>query len=83
MRDRVLAMESARAPVFTRTSGVDSEGKACPPWTDVLIITELGRAVLHGEVNFRSLNPPPRWVGGVEIAVGNVDWRWDELRVLP
>ena len=41
-------------------------------------ITELGRAVLRGEVDFRSLNPPPRWVGGVEIAAGNVDWRWDD-----
>jgi hypothetical protein len=44
----------------------------------VLVITELGRSVLRGEVDFRSLNPFPRWVGGVEIAAGNVDWRWDE-----
>lgn len=78
VRDRVLAMEGASSAVFTRSSGVDSEGKARSPWTDVLVITELGRAVLCGEVDFRSLNPPPRWVGGVEIAVSNVDWRWDE-----
>jgi len=49
-----------------------------PPGTDVVAITELGRAVLRAEVDFRSLNPLPRWVGGVEIAAGNVDWRWDE-----
>jgi hypothetical protein len=78
MRDRVLGMEGASAPVFTRSSGVDREGKARPPWTDVLVITELGQAVLRGEVDFRSLDPPPRWVGDVEIATGNVDWRWDE-----
>ena len=68
------------AHVFTRSPGADREGKARPPWTDVLAITELGRAVLAGKVDFRSLNPPPRWVGGVEVAPGNVDWRWDERR---
>jgi hypothetical protein len=75
---RVLAMEAASAPVFTRSPGVDHEGKSRPPGTDVVAITELGRAVLRAEVDFRSLNPLPRWVGGVEIAAGNVDWRWDE-----
>jgi hypothetical protein len=57
---------------------VNREENARPPWTDVLTITELGRAVLRGEVDFRSLKPPPRWVGGVQIAAGSVDWRWDE-----
>jgi hypothetical protein len=80
VRDRVLAMEGASAQVFTRSPGVDREGRARPPWTDVLAITELGRAVLAGQVDFRSLDPPPRWVGGVEVAAGNVDWRWDEKR---
>jgi hypothetical protein len=78
VRDRVLAMEGASARVFTRSPGVDREGNARPPWTDMLAITELGRAVLAGEVDFRSLGPPSRWVGGVEVAVGNPDWRWDE-----
>lgn len=78
MRDRVLGMEGARSPVFTRSPGVDREGKARPPWTDVLAITDLGRAVLRGEEDFRTLNPPPRWVGGAEIASGHMDWRWDE-----
>jgi hypothetical protein len=43
-----------------------------------LAITDLGRTVLRGEVDFRSLNLPSRWVGGVEIATGKVDWRWDD-----
>jgi hypothetical protein len=77
VRRRVLDMEAASAPVFTRSPGQDREGHARPPWTDLFVITELGRSVLRGEVDFRSLNPPPRWVGGVEVAAGNVDWRWD------
>jgi hypothetical protein len=78
VRDRILDMEGASERVFTRSPGRDREGKARPPWTDVFAITDLGRAVLRSEVDFRSLNPPARWVGGVEVASGNVDWRWDE-----
>ena len=77
---RVFDMEAARPSVFTRSPGVDIEGKSSPPATDVVAITELGRSVLRGEVDFRSLNPPPRWVGGVEIAAGTSDWRWDEAK---
>jgi hypothetical protein len=78
VRDRVLDMERAREPVFTRQPGVDRSGQARPPWTDVLTITATGRAVLRGEVDFQSLEPPPRWVGGVEIGAKLPDWRWDE-----
>jgi hypothetical protein len=81
IRDRVLAMEAASAPVFARRPGVDRNGEVRRPWTDVLRITELGRAVLRGDVDFRSLDPPPRWVGGVEVRPGNADWRWDEPRM--
>ena len=77
---RVLGMESTSARLFTRSPGVNREGRSNPPWTDVLVITELGRAVLRGEVDFRSLNPLPRWVGGVEVAADSVDWRWDEAK---
>ena len=79
-RRRILDMEAASARLFARSPGVNREGRSNPPWTDVLVITELGRAVLRGEVDFRSLNPPSRWVGGVEVAAGNVDWRWNEQR---
>jgi hypothetical protein len=78
VRDRVLGMESASALVFTRRPGVNRDGVGRPPWTDVLTITDLGRAVLEGEVDFRSLAPARRWVGGVELGEGLPDWRWDE-----
>lgn len=80
MRDRVLAMEQARERVFTRQPGRDREGRARTPWTDVLTITEAGRAVLAGEVDFQSLAPPTRWVGGVRVGGEDPDWRWDESR---
>ena len=78
VRDRVFALEQASDALFTRRPGVDGNGQSRSPWTDVLEITELGRAVLRGHVDWRTLQPPPRWVGGVEIAVGNTDWRWNE-----
>jgi hypothetical protein len=76
--NRVLAMEQARESPFMRRPGGDRDGESRPPWSDVLEITELGRALLRGEVDFRTLDPPPRWVGAVHIASGNDDWRWDE-----
>ncbi len=76
--NRVLAMEQVREKPFMRRPGTDRDGASRPPWTDILEITELGRALLRGEVDFRTLNPPPRWVGGVEVATGKPDWRWDD-----
>jgi hypothetical protein len=78
VRDRVLDMERARERVFTRAPGVGRNGRSRSPWTDVLTITDLGRAVLRGDVDFRSLEPPPRFVGGVDVGEGHPDWRWDE-----
>lgn len=79
-RDRVLGMELTRERVFTRQPGLDREGRARPPWTDVLSLTDVGRAVQAGAVDFRSLAPPQRWVGGVRISNDDSDWRWDEHR---
>jgi hypothetical protein len=78
VRNRLMNMERASARVYERRSGVGPAGEARPPWTDVLTITDLGRAVLKGEVDFLSLAPPTRWVGGVEIGPGLPDWRWNE-----
>jgi hypothetical protein len=76
--NQVLAMERASATPFIRRPGMDRDGQSRPPWSDTLQINELGHALLRGAVDFRSLKPPPRWVGGVHIADGNDDWRWDE-----
>src|SRR5580700_2359150 len=76
--DRVLNMEGASARVFERRAGVEPDGKSQPPWTDLLSITELGRAVLKGDADFMSLTPPNRWVGGVQIGAGTPDWRWND-----
>jgi Domain of unknown function (DUF1835) len=78
IRDRVLNMERADARVYERRPGVDRSGEAHPPWTDVFTLTDLGRVVLKGDVDFLSLRPSQRWVGGVQIATGQIDWRWDE-----
>lgn len=78
VRDRVLNMEGASAPVYHRRPGVGRNGQARPPWTDVLTITDLGRAALKGELDYLSLGPPTRWVGGVPVGPGHPDWRWNE-----
>lgn len=78
MLDRILPMGGVSQPLFTREPGVDLDGRVRPPWTDVLTITDAGRAVLRGELDFHSLHPPPRWVGGVPIGATHPDWRWDE-----
>jgi hypothetical protein len=43
-----------------------------------LTIAPAGIAVLRGERDWQSLQPPPRWVGGVRVAPSTVDWRWHE-----
>jgi hypothetical protein len=76
--DRVLNMEGASARVFERRAGVEPDGKPRLPWTDILSITDLGRAVLRGDADFMALRPPGRWVGGVQIGAGKPDWRWND-----
>jgi hypothetical protein len=83
MRDRVLPMGEVSTPLFARQPGVDMQGNARPPWTDMLTITDAGRAVLRGELDFMSLRPPPRWVGGVAIGSMPPVWRWDERQRAP
>jgi hypothetical protein len=41
-------------------------------------ITDLGRAVLRGDRDWLSLQPPSRWLGGVHIQPGLPCWRWSE-----
>jgi hypothetical protein len=67
-------MRRTASPVLTGAfEGVDRR------WADeILTITALGRAVLAGEVDWLSLTPPPRWVGGVLILSSAPCWRWNE-----
>ncbi|MGX1198470.1 DUF1835 domain-containing protein [Parvibaculum sp. MBR-TMA-1.3b-4.2] len=41
-------------------------------------LTEAGRACLDGRLDYMSLSPPERWVGGVRLLPGAPVWRWDE-----
>ncbi|MBR0663788.1 DUF1835 domain-containing protein [Roseomonas hellenica] len=72
IRSIVEAMKAARAPVFT--GAFAGEDRHWPQ--ERLTMTPLGRAVLAGEVDWLSLHPPARWLGGVQIA-GAPCWRWD------
>jgi hypothetical protein len=67
-------MKRVRAPVFM--AAFDGEDRRW--FKERLTITQLGRAVLAGEVDYLSLTPPERWVGGVCILPGTPCWRWDE-----
>lgn len=81
VHERVLPMTLVRPPLLVPQPGIDREGRARPPWTDVLALTDAGRASLENRLDFLSLEPPARWVGGVEIAPDRPDWRWDEKRL--
>jgi hypothetical protein len=50
------------------------------PFRDRVAITEVGRELLRGTREWLSLQPPPRWVGGVRIDATMPNWRWDEAR---
>ncbi len=71
----VESMKRVEQPVFTATF----DGGDHQPWPRKhLAITPLGRAVLAGEVDWLSLRPPARWLGGVSIPGTRPCWRWDE-----
>jgi Domain of unknown function (DUF1835) len=70
----VESMKSVNQPVFT--AAFDGDDRSWPKQR--LTITELGRAILAREVNWLSLHPPVRWIGGVSIPGTPPRWRWDE-----
>ena len=56
-----------------------SGGHAYEAWNlDEVAITDSGRALLEGRRDALTLPFPERWVGGVRIAPGQRNWRWDE-----
>lgn len=46
----------------------------------VYTLTDTGRKVLAGDVDFLTIAGTPRWAGGVEIRPRERSWRWDEGR---
>ena len=67
------SMRAIRDPVFT--GAFEDEQRHWP--CERLTITDLGRAVLAGKVDWLSLSPPDRWLGGVRICPTLPCWRWD------
>ena len=81
-RNLIDDMLSVSDPVLTFTRIPELPGRisveAPGRFLQLLMITELGRAVLRGERDWLSLGPPSRWVGGVHVQPGAASWRWDE-----
>lgn len=68
------SMRAAREPVFTGTFG----GAERRWWEERLVITDVGRSVLTAEVDWLSLSPPDRWLGGVIVSTAAPCWRWND-----
>lgn len=82
------AMTRVSGPVFGVISQNGHPGTADDPlaggpdWQSPhppreLAITDTGRAILAGHIDWLSLGPPERWLGGIRIAAGEAVWRWD------
>ena len=68
------SMKRLDRPVFTVDRNQEND-----PWPKQrLTITDTGLAVLAGRIDFLSLNPPVRYLGGVRIAPDPPVWRWDD-----
>lgn len=72
-------MARARQAVFE--SSFTGDDRRWPH--ECLTITDLGRAILAGQVDFLSLQPPERWVGGVRIVPVLPCWRWNDQTGTP
>lgn len=69
----VNEMGQTNMPVVERTATATAQ-----LFRDHLAITDAGRDVLRGVTDWLTLQPPPRWVGGVLIDARHRAWRWDE-----
>lgn len=70
----VESMKRVKEPVFT--GAFEGEERRWP--MERLTITPLGRAVLKGDVEWLSLRPPSRWLGGAFISGAAPCWRWSD-----
>jgi hypothetical protein len=43
----------------------------------ILSLTAMGRRVLAGDADWLAVQPQERWMGGVHLRPGGIDWRWD------
>jgi hypothetical protein len=69
-------LQELSSTIVTRAAGKNL-------WNDELTITDAGRRLVAGDIDLMSLQPDPRWVGGVEIHGGGAVWRWDEPSRIP
>lgn len=68
-------MKAVNDPVFRAAFVGDDDH-----WPkEILTVTETGRSLLAGKIDWMSLQPPARWLGGVHID-GTPCWRWDDAR---
>jgi hypothetical protein len=75
----VKEMEHAAEPPLFRT--IETPGERT--FRNKLTLTDAGQAVVSGARDWHSLQPVPRWVGGVQIVPGRPGWRWDESKREP
>lgn len=77
-RDLLDGMQRTQIAAFRVTSNPDERD-----WRlDQLEITPEGQAVLDGTLDWWSLGPSERWLGGVRIAGDAPRWVWDDGRAL-
>jgi hypothetical protein len=76
LRDVVDNMLKTTEPPLTRVMPPPGERS----FRQQLTITPTGLALLRGERDWHTLQPPPRWVGGVNVRPGIPGWRWDETK---
>ncbi len=80
----VLQILTDGPTAFGDIFGILMRGCEPLPWPkERLTITDLGRAVLTGQVDFLSLPPPERWVGGVRTVSERPCWRWNDPTGVP
>jgi Domain of unknown function (DUF1835) len=72
-------MKRVSQPVFTAAFDTDDRR-----WfKERLTITPVGLSILAGEVDWLTLSPPERWLGGVRIDPGGPCWCWDDRQGIP
>jgi len=69
-------MEALPEPLLLRTDKHEMHQSGL----DTVTITDTGRRLLAGDINWLELPVVERWVGGIRIVPGQPNWHWDEGR---